>query len=248
MDLSMQTLELALRVAAAILLGAAIGLERQWRSRMAGIRTNALVSGGSALFVVLGAYGFEGVTADPTRVAAQVVSGIGFLGAGVILREGLNIRGLNTAATLWCAAAIGSLAGAGLLVLALVGAASVVGANTLMRPVSRLVNRRRRPAEDGPAEDDDGPVRPVEYVLEAKTTDKSEHRVRALVLQAVSRPELTLRSLRSSNAKNSRVVVHADLLARADADAALLERAVQRLSLDPKVMSVRWWAEDDADD
>ncbi|MFK3678443.1 MgtC/SapB family protein [Microbacterium sp. NPDC090218] len=248
MDLTMETLDLSLRVAAAILLGAAIGLERQWRSRLAGIRTNALVSGGSALFVVLGAYGFDGVTADPTRVAAQVVSGIGFLGAGVILREGLNIRGLNTAATLWCAAAIGSLAGAGLYILAIVGAAFIIGANTVMRPVSRLVNSRRRSLDVEGSEDDDGPLQPIEYMLEAKTNDKSEQRVRALVLQAVSRPELTLRSLRSSSIKNSRVVVHADLLASSDADAGVLERAVQRISLDPKVMSVRWWAEDDADD
>lgn len=179
MQLTMETLDLALRIAAAILLGAAIGLERQWRSRMAGIRTNALVSGGSALFVVLGAYGFDGVTADPTRVAAQVVSGIGFLGAGVILREGLNIRGLNTAATLWCAAAIGSLAGAGLYILAIVGAAFIIGANTVMRPVSRLVNSRRRSPDGESAEDDDGPLQPIEYMLEAKTNDKSEQRVRA---------------------------------------------------------------------
>lgn len=248
MELTMQTLELSLRVVAAIMLGATIGLERQWRSRMAGIRTNSLVSGGSALFVVLGAYGFEGVTADPTRVAAQVVSGIGFLGAGVILREGLNIRGLNTAATLWCAAAIGSLAGAGLYILALVGAIVVVAANTVMRPVSKLVNSRRRPLVVEINDDDDGPVQPVEYILEAKTNDKSEHRIRALVMQAVNRPELILRSIQSSSGKNSRVTVHADLLASAGADDAVLERAVQRISLDPKVMSVRWWAEDNADD
>ncbi|MGB3375796.1 MAG: MgtC/SapB family protein [Microbacterium sp.] len=252
MDFSLETLDLTMRVIAAITLGAAIGLERQWRSRMAGIRTNALVSGGSALFVVLGAYGFDGATADPTRVAAQVVSGIGFLGAGVILREGMNIRGLNTAATLWCAAAIGSLAGSGLFVLAFVGAAAVVGANTVMRPVSRLVNSRRRaPVGDSDSDsdsDDDAPVDPVEYMLEAKTNDKSEHRVRALVMQAVNRPELILRSIGSSSGKNSRVVVHADLIASDGTNEAVLERAVQRISLDPKVMSVRWWAEDNADD
>jgi putative Mg2+ transporter-C (MgtC) family protein len=248
MDLTLQTMELSLRVIIAILLGGTIGLERQWRSRLAGIRTNALVAGGSALFVVLGAYGFDGVTADPTRVAAQVVSGIGFLGAGVILREGLNIRGLNTAATLWCAAAIGSLAGAGLYVLAAVGVLAVVGANIFMRPVSRLVNSRRRSAYPVEEEEDEDAAPSVEYILEAMTNDKSEQRVRALVLQAVNRPEFVLRSISSATGKNSGVVVQADLTALAGADANVLERAVQRISLDPKVMSVRWWAEDNTDD
>jgi putative Mg2+ transporter-C (MgtC) family protein len=95
-------LDMLFRVATAIVLGASIGLERQWRLRTAGIRTNALVSVGAALFVIVGAVGLgHDAGADPTRVAAQVVSGIGFLGAGIILRDGLNIRGLTTAATLW---------------------------------------------------------------------------------------------------------------------------------------------------
>ena len=93
-------------------LGAMIGFERQWRQRMAGLRTNTLVALGAATFVV-----FAGQFSDtsPTRVAAQVVTGIGFLGAGVISKEGVNVRGLNTAATLWCAGAIGLLAGVGLM-------------------------------------------------------------------------------------------------------------------------------------
>lgn len=250
MNLDVQTAALCLNVIVGLLLGAAIGLERQWRSRMAGIRTNALVAGGSALFVVLGAYGFDGVTADPTRVAAQVVSGIGFLGAGVILREGLNIRGLNTAATLWCAAAIGSLAGAGLYIVAVLGTIAVVGANTVMRPISRLVNSRRGfPDDVSPADDDEDADAAVEYLLEARTNDKSEPRVRALVLQAVNRPELTLRSIHTTaSKKNSLVTVHAELLARAQVDEPALERAIQRISLDPKVMSVRWWADESTGD
>jgi putative Mg2+ transporter-C (MgtC) family protein len=242
----LEAIELSLRVIIGLLLGAGIGLERQWRSRMAGIRTNALVAGGAALFVVMGAYSWQGPGADPTRVAAQVVSGIGFLGAGVILREGLNIRGLNTAATLWCAAAIGSLAGSGLYVIALVGTLAVIGANTLMRPVSRMINSRRgEVAIDDEASADAVPI--VDYLLEARTNDKSEQRVRALVLQAVNRPEFTLRSIRSSNAKNSQVTVHAELRASSSADPGTLERAVHRISLDPKVTSARWWTEDDPD-
>ena len=96
-----------LNVGTALFLGMAIGIERQYRQRTAGLRTNALVCLGSALFVSLSH--LIDHESSPTRVAGQVASGIGFLGAGVILREGLNVRGMNTAATLWCSAAVGTL-------------------------------------------------------------------------------------------------------------------------------------------
>src|SRR5881227_2331649 len=109
------------RLVAACLLGAAVGFERELRDREAGIRTHLLVSLGSALFTIVSAYGFHEfltnggsvVRADPTRIAAQIVTGIGFLGAGAIIREGLSVRGLTTAATLWVVAAIGMASGAG---------------------------------------------------------------------------------------------------------------------------------------
>jgi putative Mg2+ transporter-C (MgtC) family protein len=110
-----------LRVAVAAALGGAVGLERELREREAGFRTHMLVAVGSALFTLVSAYGFRDfllnggsvVRADPTRIAAQIVTGIGFLGAGAIIRQGLSIRGLTTAATLWVVAAIGLAAGAG---------------------------------------------------------------------------------------------------------------------------------------
>jgi putative Mg2+ transporter-C (MgtC) family protein len=236
-------LDMLFRVATAIVLGASIGLERQWRLRTAGIRTNALVSVGAALFVIVGAVGLgHDAGADPTRVAAQVVSGIGFLGAGIILRDGLNIRGLTTAATLWCAAAIGSLAGAGLEEMALIGCLAIIATNILLRPLSRAVNRRvgNGDRELEPSSDD----RAVdEFVLEVVTTEKSESRVRALVLQAVDRPEYTLRSVRTSSGKASRIKVTTDI-STPRGDTAGLERAMQRISLDPKVISSKWWRAD----
>jgi putative Mg2+ transporter-C (MgtC) family protein len=110
-----------LRLTFACGLGAAIGFEREIRDREAGIRTHLLVSLGSALFTIVSAYGFHEflasgdnvVRADPSRIAAQIVTGIGFLGAGAIIREGLSVRGLTTAATLWVVAAIGMACGAG---------------------------------------------------------------------------------------------------------------------------------------
>jgi putative Mg2+ transporter-C (MgtC) family protein len=109
------------RVALAAVLGGVLGLEREFREREAGLRTHLLVSVGSALFTIVSAYGFREfltsgqsvVRADPTRIAAQIVTGIGFLGAGAIIRQGLAIRGLTTAATLWVVAAIGLASGAG---------------------------------------------------------------------------------------------------------------------------------------
>lgn len=95
---------------AAMLLGALIGAERQWRQRMAGLRTNALVATGAAVFILSA---MSASPDSPGRIAAQIVSGIGFLGAGVIMRDGMNVRGLNTAATLWCSAGIGVLCGLG---------------------------------------------------------------------------------------------------------------------------------------
>ena len=138
----MHVFDMTLRIAESMGLGALIGFERQYRSRMAGLRTNALVAVGAALFVVLSAQGFDGQGGDPTRVAAQVVSGIGFLGAGVILRDGLSVRGLNTAATLWCAAAVGSLAGAGMHVMAVAGAVAIIAVNVGLRELGRAVDRK----------------------------------------------------------------------------------------------------------
>ncbi|WP_226657915.1 MgtC/SapB family protein [Leifsonia sp. LS1] len=238
-------LDLSFRVLVAILLGAAIGLERQWRLRSAGLRTNALVSVGAALFVIVGAVGIEGSNADPTRVAAQIVSGIGFLGAGVILRDGLNIRGLTTAATLWCAAAIGALAGSGMLLMALIGATAIVATNTLLRPISRWVNLHTGQKKAGTLELDDDSS--TDYVLEVVTTDKSEQRVRALLLQAVDRPEYTLRSLDIRPGKSSQMKLLAGVSATHSGDTDGLQLAVQRISLDPKVTSSRWWPADTDD-
>src|SRR6516162_2779864 len=135
----MTTAQAALNLAVALALGAVIGFERQWRQRMAGLRTNTLVAIGAASFVIFASLvPGEG---SPTRVAAQVVSGIGFLGAGIIFREGLNITGLNTAATLWCSAAVGVLAGEGLAAHAALATAFVIFANLGMRPLVRLINR-----------------------------------------------------------------------------------------------------------
>lgn len=239
-------IELSLRLLTAIALGGAIGLERQWRLRTAGIRTNALVAVGAALFVIVGAVGFGGATADPTRVAAQVVSGIGFLGAGVILRDGFNIRGLTTAATLWCAAAIGSLAGAGMGWMSLIGAVGIIATNILLRPVGRYVSKRT----PTPTSDSTDPLGPeYGYSLEVQTDRAAESRVRAVMLHAVGVDALSVRSLEASPKKADRMRITVHFASPSADHAPVFEHAVERISLDPEVASIRWWlTEPDSDD
>jgi putative Mg2+ transporter-C (MgtC) family protein len=145
-----------LRLAIAALLGGAIGFERELRERQAGLRTHLVVALGSALFTLVSAYGFHAflvdggsiVRADPTRIAAQIVSGIGFLGAGAIIRQGLSVRGLTTAATLWLVAAIGMASGAGYYSAAIF--ATVGGLLTLgpLRTFAYKIVLRYRPEVD----------------------------------------------------------------------------------------------------
>lgn len=130
----MDYLDFLLRISVCFILGSLIGIERQFRRKTAGIRTITLVSLGAFLFVSISNLSPGD---DVTRIAAQVVSGIGFLGAGVILRDGTNIRGLNTAATLWCSAAIGALTALGLISEAIVGVTYILMANLFLRFVSR---------------------------------------------------------------------------------------------------------------
>ncbi|PXX70691.1 putative Mg2+ transporter-C (MgtC) family protein [Nocardia tenerifensis] len=226
----MTTVEMILRLLAGVGLGAAIGFERQYRARMAGLRTNALVAAGATLFVLLSAHGFSGGVADPTRVAAQIVSGIGFLGAGVIIRDGLNVRGLNTAATLWCAAAVGALAGAGMYSTAAAGTIAVVGVNIALRAVGRKVDKQPEAGHEQPAS----------YAFAAVTNDDNEAHVRALLVQALTRTDFQLVSISSANTGTpGRVEVRAELFGD-QRDDRQMESAVSRLSLEPSVTSVGW--------
>jgi putative Mg2+ transporter-C (MgtC) family protein len=153
LPLALSSWELLVRIVAAAVLGGLIGLEREMGDQPAGFRTHLLVSLGSALFTMVGAYGVvplvgqEATRFDPTRVAAQIVTGIGFLGAGAILRQGLTVRGLTTAAALWVTAAIGMAVGlgywAGAAFSALVTIVSLYGLKRVERPLVRRLKRGR---------------------------------------------------------------------------------------------------------
>jgi putative Mg2+ transporter-C (MgtC) family protein len=147
--------ELVLRLLGAAILGAVVGIEREIRDQPAGFRTHILVAVGSCLFTLISAYGFAGfldedqVTFDPTRIAAQIVTGIGFLGAGAILRSGMSVRGLTTAASLWVVAAVGLAVGAGAYVLASTATGVTLLALFVLRPLrSRLIRGIKQEVED----------------------------------------------------------------------------------------------------
>src|ERR1700691_1428691 len=131
----MPIVDFVLRLGAALLLGALVGLERQWRQRMAGTRTNALVAAGAAAFVMC-AFLVRDTSRSEAQIVSYVVSGVGFLGAGVIFKDNGTVRGLNTAATIWCSAATGAISGLGRPLHALVLAAAVLVTNVVLRPLA----------------------------------------------------------------------------------------------------------------
>jgi putative Mg2+ transporter-C (MgtC) family protein len=215
------------RLGLALLLGSAIGFERQWHQKMAGLRTNALVALGSCGFVVFSGMVGQG---DPTRIAAQVVSGIGFLGAGVILREGINVHGLNTAATLWCSAMVGTFAGGGFWLPSLAAAGFVVLTNLLLRPLVRRLNTISLTSTDAE----------TQYSVELTCKGAEEAHMRSLLLHALSQAGLGLRRIDSEDVPDtSKVTVIAQAVAAKRTDAAL-EQIVGRLSLEPNVSAASW--------
>ena len=211
----------ALRLMLALVLGCAIGIERQWHQKMAGLRTNALVALGASGFVIFSGLVGQG---DPTRVAAQIVTGIGFL------REGVNVHGLNTAATLWCSAMVGTLAGAGHAGPSLLAALFVIGTNLVLRPLVRRINTRLLTATDAE----------TYYTVEIVCRGAEEAHMRSLLLHALQQAGLGLRRLDSEDiADTSKVTVTAQAVGARRNDAAL-EQIVGRLSLEPNVSAATW--------
>lgn len=226
--LDMIWVDFTIRLLAALLLGTMIGAERQWRQRMSSLRTNALVSVGAALFVLLSVMVEQ--EASPTRIAASVVSGIGFLGGGVILRDGLNIRGLNTAATLWCSAAVGVLAGSGYLIAASIGTFMILLANIGLRFLQRTIAREHLNREE----------LELPYRLRIICHEKDEGHIRATLLNLISEGPLVMTSLQSEDAEYAgKIEVNADLLA-SQGQRQSIEKIVSQLSLEETVSLISW--------
>jgi putative Mg2+ transporter-C (MgtC) family protein len=215
------------RLSLALVLGVLIGLERQWHLKLAGVSTNALVALGSCGFVVFASMVSDG---DPTRMAAQVVSGIGFLGAGVILREGISVHGVNTAATLWCAAMVGTFAGAGLWAPSLVAAGFTVVSNLLLRPLVRFVHNRAALSMNVE----------THYMVTLTGNSGEASQLRVLLLEALSQTGFTLVRIDSSvNQDTLKGVVTAQLCALQRKDTEL-EAIVGSLGNDARITAVAW--------
>ena len=222
-----------LNLGAAVLLGVAIGLERQFRQHPTGMRTNALVCVGAALFVSLTRLirdsGLEG--GDPTRIASYVVSGIGFLGGGVILREGLTVRGMSTAATLWCTAAVGAAAGAGFPLHAAVGTAVVLALHLGLRPVGRWIDASTRKTTDVE----------ISYRIRVACERRQEAVVRNILLRHInSHPTMTVQGISTQDADQPDLVaVVADVFSTSRNDKAMQD-LMSRINIEPGVAAVRW--------
>ena len=206
-----------LRIIVTFALGFAIGLERQWRRRVIGLRTNVLVCLGSFLFV---SFSLLTNAKDVSRIAAQVVSGIGFLGAGVILKDKGNIKGLDTAATLWCDAAIGTLCAAGFLLEALVGTLFILLANVVLRGITRKLQFDK-------------------YRLKVVSSEEQEFLIRTLISQSTNKTDASLISIDTTDLDDDKIRITATFNVPKDGT-SLLEELVNRIVIEPGITSSGW--------
>ncbi|GAB7541965.1 MgtC/SapB family protein [Cupriavidus sp. 8B] len=220
-------LDTSVSLTTAFILGAVIGYERQIRQRTAGLRTNVLVAVGAAIFVDMAnrMAGHDGAV----RVVAYVVSGIGFLGAGVIMREEGNVRGLNTAATLWGSAAIGASAGADLILEAGLGCLFVLAANTLLRPVVNRINQQ--PMDTTAVE-----VTNTVYVIAPRAAQKQALRLLEDTLEAGNYPT---RDLEVHAFGDSDVEIEA-VLTSTSVDGDVLDRLMAALAESEHIHQAFW--------
>ncbi|MDH5031882.1 MULTISPECIES: MgtC/SapB family protein [Chryseobacterium] len=223
----MTTLEFTLRLLTAFALGASIGFERQWRQKSAGLRTNTLVCLGSAAFVLLSIR----IGGDATgRIASYIVSGIGFLGGGVIMKDGLTVRGLNTAATIWCSASVGALSAMGFPVEAAITSGFIILTHVTLRPLGvklgNNINSRNHYTE---------------YLLSIKCKSEVENHIRVQLMQSLSgNDKVLLKSLTSDdNGLPENAIITAEVHASTPQD-SFMEKTASRLTIEDKVIKVSW--------
>ncbi|WP_333860458.1 MgtC/SapB family protein [Clostridium sp.] len=223
----MTLMDFLFRVITALILGGIIGIERQYRHRMAGIHTNALVCVGSCLFVFSS---FLIDTGDKTRIAAQVVTGVGFLGGGVIMRDGFNIKGLNTAATLWCTAAIGVLTSVGNFTYAFIGALAVAIINSLSAPISRRIYKVRSQEDEGE----------YLYTISIKCDESEEFHIRTFLMHMLAEEKIVLRNLESDSTETPGIVFITSKIMSMGKNDMSIEKIVSKISLSSGVLAIGW--------
>ena len=212
------------RIVCCFVLSILIGLERQYRHRMVGLRTNVLVSLGAFLFVTL-SFELSPERLDISRVAASVVSGIGFLGAGVILRDGSRIKGLNTAATLWCVAAIGVLTAAGMIKEAVIGTSLVLLSNTVLRVLSfGIMNEVKKYQKEI-------------CTIKVSCDKKSEVVIRTFIAKSIEKNGLLLQRLEKNEITKNEIKLKAVIIT---ARVEVIEDIVGNISAEPGVITVNF--------
>lgn len=229
----LETSEFMLRLGTALLFGGAIGFERQWRQKSAGLRTNTLVSLGAAAYILLSVYinGIDG--GDAGRIAAQIVTGIGFLGAGVIMKDGFNIQGLNTAATIWCSAAVGSLAGMGMFPEAFIVTIAIISTHLIMRPISdklgKITSYKKRKKEES------------FYILTVKCKESLETSVRSFLVEYLDASDkYLLRSISRRRIKDSDDIVIETKFSTVGRQQTMLESLIRKLTVEMGVEQASW--------
>jgi putative Mg2+ transporter-C (MgtC) family protein len=214
------------RLLSALILGACVGAERQWRQRSAGLRTNTLVCFGAAAFVDLGLT----IAPGTTQVVAYVVSGVGFLGAGAIMKDGGNVRGLNTAATLWCSAAVGAYAGAGKIFEAVFVTVLLIAINSVLRPLSRFIDQRSLS------------VLETHTLYRVRLVCDTEHQAEAeyQMTRAIASGSLVLRKMLSEKVEDTDNSIIQAVLESPTHDASILNAMAEELRAFPWTQSVEW--------
>jgi len=216
----------ALRVLAAVLFGFLIGFERQFTGHPAGIQTNVLVCLGACLFELIA---LILPSNDPSRIASQIVTGVGFLGSGIIFKEGVNVRGINTAAAIWCGAAIGILTGAGEIIYAGVATIAVLIINIAFQQTVGIVYKFIK--SDASA---------AYYRISLTCADGKAMEVRGILINHIAGSKLTLTDLTSDEATAGKIDIHAGLVCRGKRKDDFVEKLVAKLSYEQSVSSIKW--------
>jgi putative Mg2+ transporter-C (MgtC) family protein len=220
----------SLRLGIALLLGFAIGFERQWTRHTAGILTNVIVCMGSFMFCSFSM--IVGGTTDVTRIAAQVVSGIGFLGAGVILRDGLNIRGLNTAATVWATSAVGVLCCLESPIYAVASATAIVLVHILFHPLASYITEKRFNVEDSDSE--------KMYSISVVCKDDAAPLIREKLMTIInSEKKVLLRNMETHDVADDAVKIKA-IMSSAKQQEAVIEKIITLIGVCDSVISTGW--------
>lgn len=221
--------DVCIRLAVALLLGAVIGLERQWHNHYAGLRTNTLITIGAAALVIFARLlpGVDGT--GVSHIAAQIITGVGFLCAGVIMHEGVNVKGLNTAATLWCSVGVGMFAGAGLFWPAIIQAAFIVIANLCLRPIVYYINNRTPVSDELDAH----------YTLSVTCHTPDVKRIRKAFSHRIGPERAHLKSVENSFQADT-AQVNAEFLFNGRSDSRI-EAIADAISDEAGVTGIKWY-------